>query len=36
LRIYVPFGEQWYAYSTRRLKENPHMAWYITKAIFIR
>jgi proline dehydrogenase len=36
LRIYVPFGEKWYAYSTRRLKENPHMAWYITKAIFIR
>jgi proline dehydrogenase len=36
LRIYVPFGEQWYAYSTRRLKENPRMAWYITKAIFIR
>jgi proline dehydrogenase len=35
LRIYVPFGEKWYAYSTRRLKENPHMAWYITKAIFI-
>ena len=36
LRVYVPFGEQWYAYSTRRLKENPQMAWYITKAIFIR
>jgi proline dehydrogenase len=36
LRVYVPFGEQWYAYSTRRLKENPRMAWYITKAIFIR
>jgi proline dehydrogenase len=36
LRVYVPFGEQWYAYSTRRLKENPAMAWYITKAIFIR
>ncbi len=36
LRVYVPFGEQWYAYSTRRLKENPHMAWYVTKAIFIR
>jgi proline dehydrogenase len=35
LRVYVPFGEQWYAYSTRRLKENPMMAWYITKALFI-
>jgi proline dehydrogenase len=36
LRVYVPYGEQWYAYSTRRLKENPAMAWYITKAIFTR
>jgi len=35
LRIYIPFGEQWYAYSMRRLKENPHMAWYITKAFFV-
>jgi proline dehydrogenase len=23
MRVYVPFGEQWFAYSTRRLKENP-------------
>ncbi|NIW79316.1 MAG: proline dehydrogenase, partial [Calditrichae bacterium] len=23
LRVYVPFGAEWYAYSTRRLKENP-------------
>jgi proline dehydrogenase len=29
LRIYVPFGEQWYAYSLRRLQENPRMAGYI-------
>ena len=36
LRVYVPYGEQWYAYSTRRLKETPAMAWYLTKAIFIR
>jgi proline dehydrogenase len=35
LRIYVPFGKHWYAYSVRRLKENPRMAWYITKAIFV-
>ena len=35
LRIYVPFGEQWYTYSSRRLQENPQMAWYITKAIFV-
>jgi len=26
MRVYVPFGEQWYAYSTRRLRENPGLA----------
>ncbi len=34
LRIYVPFGKDWYAYSIRRLKENPNMAMDITKNIF--
>ncbi|MCF8240813.1 MAG: proline dehydrogenase family protein [Melioribacteraceae bacterium] len=34
IRIYVPYGEQWYAYSMRRLQENPDIAWYITKSIF--
>ena len=34
IRIYVPFGEDWYRYSIRRLQENPHMAWHITKSIF--
>jgi proline dehydrogenase len=29
LRVYVPFGAQWYAYSVRRLKENPRIAGYI-------
>ena len=33
LRVYVPFGDQWYAYSTRRLKENPSMAMHVLKAI---
>jgi len=36
MRIYVPYGEQWFAYSTRRLKENPRMAWLIIKALFVR
>lgn len=36
IRIYVPFGEQWFAYSTRRLKENPAMAMDIIKALFVR
>ncbi len=34
VRIYVPFGEDWYGYSTRRLKENPQIAWHVFKAIF--
>ncbi|MGH3104891.1 MAG: proline dehydrogenase family protein [Gaiellaceae bacterium] len=29
LRIYVPFGEQWYEYSIRRLQENPKIGGYI-------
>lgn len=32
IRIYVPFGKDWYAYSVRRLKENPSMAWHIVKS----
>ena len=34
MRIYVPYGEHWYAYSMRRLKENPHVAVSIFKNIF--
>ncbi len=36
LRVYVPFGEDWFPYSTRRLKENPKVASDIMKALFIR
>jgi proline dehydrogenase len=36
MRVYVPYGKQWFGYSTRRLKENPKMATTIIKAIFIR
>lgn len=36
IRVYVPFGEQWYPYSMRRLQENPELAWYITKSIFTK
>ena len=31
LRIYVPFGRQWYEYSLRRLQENPKVAGYIAR-----
>lgn len=34
LRVYVPFGVDWYGYSIRRLKENPEMAGHIFKSIF--
>ncbi len=36
MRVYVPFGEKWFGYSTRRLKENPKMASHIIKAIFYK
>ncbi len=36
LRVYVPFGESWYAYSVRRLRENPQIAGYVFKAMFGR
>lgn len=36
LRIYVPFGHDWYAYSTRRLQENPTIGRYVFKALFRR
>ena len=36
LRIYVPFGKEWFAYSIRRLKENPKMVNYIMKNTFRR
>jgi len=34
IRIYIPFGEHWYQYSVRRLKENPSIAGHIFKNIF--
>ncbi len=34
LRVYVPFGEQWFAYSLRRMKENPQVAGYVIKNLF--
>jgi len=31
LRVYVPFGEEWYAYSSRRLRENPKIAGHVIR-----
>ena len=36
VRLYVPFGAHWYGYSTRRFKENPEIAGYVFKALFMR
>ena len=36
LRVYVPFGEQWYEYSLRRLQENPKLAGYVAAGTLAR
>ncbi|MFQ5523038.1 MAG: proline dehydrogenase family protein [Acidimicrobiia bacterium] len=36
MRIYVPFGSQWYPYLTRRLAERPANAWFFAKALIPR
>jgi proline dehydrogenase len=33
LRVYVPYGADWYPYSMRRLRENPEVAGHVTKAL---
>jgi proline dehydrogenase len=32
LRVYVPFGRDWYPYSIRRLRENPTVARHVIRA----
>lgn len=36
LRVYVPFGRDWYAYSIRRLKENPAIGRHVLRGLFRR
>lgn len=36
LRVYVPFGDRWHAYSMRRLRENPEIAMHIVRNLFTR
>ena len=31
VRVYVPYGEDWHAYSLRRLRENPEMAQHVAR-----
>ncbi|NOZ79448.1 MAG: proline dehydrogenase [Acidobacteria bacterium] len=33
LRVYVPFGPDWYPYSSRRLRENPTVARHVIRAM---
>jgi len=33
LRVYVPYGADWYPYSMRRLRENPEVAGHVAKAL---
>jgi proline dehydrogenase len=36
MRVYVPYGEHWFGYSTRRLKENPAIASHLIRALLIK
>ncbi len=33
LRVYVPYGSDWYLYSIRRLRENPEVAGHVLRAM---
>ena len=34
-RVYIPYGEKWYEYSIRRLKENPTVGAQVAKAFLM-
>lgn len=34
-RVYIPYGEKWYEYSIRRLKENPTIGTHVAKAFLL-
>ena len=36
MRVYVPFGEQWYPYVVRRLAERPANLWFFASNFFRR
>ena len=36
VKVYIPFGDTWFEYSIRRLKENPNIAGYVLKNLFRR
>jgi proline dehydrogenase len=36
LRVFVPYGRDWYPYSIRRLRENPEVARHVLRALLAR
>jgi proline dehydrogenase len=34
VRVYLPFGSQWYPYLTRRLAERPSNTWFFVRSVF--
>lgn len=36
MRVYVPFGAQWYPYFMRRLAERPANLWFFVRSLFTR
>jgi proline dehydrogenase len=34
-RLYVPYGTKWYEYGIRRIRENPDIAWHVTKTLLM-
>ena len=36
VRVYVPFGQEWYSYFMRRLAERPANVWFLLKNVLLR
>ena len=36
LRVYIPYGDAWYPYLTRRIAERPANLWFFIRALFSR
>lgn len=36
LRVYIPYGDAWYPYLTRRIAERPANLWFFLRALFSR
>jgi len=34
-RLYMPYGTKWYEYGIRRIRENPDIAWHVTKTLLM-